>query len=173
MFDIDETVTLFRIKIYTVSKMDNVNKVRVKCFRYKLFNLLILTSVICFAYTVYKFRNYYSLSTASRHNRTQLGNRSVNDGLLSVSNLKRQLDISDPIDVIITLTKAEFDTRLQNKFRICVRSLLHFSSIHVNLYIIGDNSSRNVADQILTESGEKSKYTVSHIYLYSSGFILT
>ena len=133
--------------------MDNVNKLRAKFSRSKLLKLLFVASVICFIYIVYRFQNYDSFSTISKPYRTHTDSKLVSDGLLSVSNKR--------VDVMISLTKAEYNSELQNKFRTCIRSLFHFSSVHVNLHIIGDNASRDVATQILAESVEKSKYTVS------------
>ena len=154
--------------------MEKVNKVCGKCFRFTLFRVIILILIICLAYTVFKFRNYESFSTVGKQNRTQPRKKTSNNVLLSVSNVKSQMGVSDSIDVIISLTKAQFDTRLQNKFKICVKSLLHFSSTHVSFHIIGDNSSKDVADEILKEIAEQSEYTVTYLFnLFSPANVLT
>lgn len=56
---------------------------------------------------------------------------------------------SNPIDVGIIFTKAGGNENLVGKFKTCVCSILKYSSIDLNLYIIGDTESQYIAKNII------------------------
>ncbi|KAK3597801.1 hypothetical protein CHS0354_006171 [Potamilus streckersoni] len=53
--------------------------------------------------------------------------------------------------VIITFTNAANNYGLQEKFRITVKSLFRFSSVPINLYILGDEQSKTIVSDILRD----------------------
>lgn len=55
---------------------------------------------------------------------------------------------SDRINVGITFTKAAKNQNLQDKFSVCVSSLLKHARTNINFYIIGDDQSQNIAREI-------------------------
>ena len=74
--------------------------------------------------------------------------------LLSVSNRKA---IDDPIDLLITFTKANHNNEIQDKFRTCVSSLFKFLSVPIRLNLMSDNASRDIANHILHPWTESSQ----------------
>ena len=56
------------------------------------------------------------------------------------------------IFLIITLTNAQHNTGLQEKFRVTVSSMLKYNSVPVAIHIIGDKESQKVAAGIVKES---------------------
>lgn len=60
----------------------------------------------------------------------------------------KEKDTPEDINVIITFTKAKNNQNLQSKFRTTMESMVHFLSVPVTLYIIGDNESQVIAAQI-------------------------
>lgn len=130
----------------------------VKLQKSKILQCLLIVYLSCFIYVIYRLQQYDSFSTISDRYRKNTVNKIANDGLLSV--LNDGGTNTGTIDVMITFTKAEYNTGLQIKFKTCLMSLFYFSSVHVELYIIGDNASKQIAAQILSETVDKSKYTV-------------
>ncbi|RNA37042.1 xyloside xylosyltransferase 1 [Brachionus plicatilis] len=63
--------------------------------------------------------------------------------------LVRQILASGPIDVGIIFTKAGGNENLIEKFKTCVSSILKYSSIDLNLYIIGDTESQYIAKNVI------------------------
>ena len=55
------------------------------------------------------------------------------------------------INVGLTFTKASANQNLQNKFKLCVSSLLRHAKIDINFYIIGDAASQTIAKKIFSE----------------------
>ncbi|CAF0904861.1 unnamed protein product [Brachionus calyciflorus] len=56
---------------------------------------------------------------------------------------------AEPIDVGIIFTKAGGNDNLIDKFKTCVSSMLKYSHVDLNLYIIGDTESQYIAKNIL------------------------
>ena len=54
----------------------------------------------------------------------------------------------ETINVGITFTKVNENESLQKKFKLCVNSLLKYSTVNINFYIIGDKESQLKAAQI-------------------------
>ncbi|KAL4221517.1 Xyloside xylosyltransferase 1 [Mactra antiquata] len=67
----------------------------------------------------------------------------------------------DSIDVMVTFTKAEDNHKLISKFRTTVSSMLKFATVHINLYILGDDASIEIAHDILDEVADKHHYTMN------------
>jgi lipopolysaccharide biosynthesis glycosyltransferase len=55
------------------------------------------------------------------------------------------------INVGIIFTKASSNTNLQDKFKICISSLLKYATIDLNLYIIGDKESQLLAKKFISK----------------------
>ena len=55
---------------------------------------------------------------------------------------------SPSINVGITFTKVSENEDLQKKFKLCVNSLLKYSTVNINFYIIGDRLSQLKAREI-------------------------
>ena len=109
---------------------------------------------------------YYSLGSSSKITaiRDNASRKSVDasgqiSSLLSVSDTVGEIK---EIDVIVTFTKAATNPSLLKKFRTTVKSLFRFSSVPVNLYILGDDASEKIARNILEEEvpEHKHKYKV-------------
>lgn len=63
-----------------------------------------------------------------------------------------------PVDVLMTFTKAEKNLGLQSKFKLCISSMLHHATGSVNLNVVGDKASRDIADSIIKKlPGEDKK----------------
>ena len=71
------------------------------------------------------------------------------------------------INVIITFTKAKQNVNLQQKFKVTVNSILRFSSVKLNFYIIGDKDSQSIAEKTIKEvsASHKVNYEV-RLYIY-------
>ena len=54
------------------------------------------------------------------------------------------------INVGIIFTKAAGNANLQQKFRLCVFSILKYARVDFDLYIIGDRESQNIARTIIS-----------------------
>ncbi len=61
-------------------------------------------------------------------------------------------DSTNRINVGITFTKAAQNKPLQEKFELCVSSLLKRAKVDINFYIIGDNDSQMIARKIFAKS---------------------
>ena len=93
--------------------------------------------------------------------------------LLSLSkqhdNSKDLAENDKSIDVMITFTKAKDNRNLRAKFETTVKSLFHFSTVHVNLHILGDHESETIARDILGQVADPAKYVVCiHLLMSSS-----
>lgn len=55
------------------------------------------------------------------------------------------------INVGITFTKVLENKNLQDKFRLCVSSILKYSTVDINFYIIGDKQSQYIAKNIFSQ----------------------
>ncbi|WAR15024.1 XXLT1-like protein [Mya arenaria] len=69
----------------------------------------------------------------------------------------------DQVNIMITFTNAKQNGNLQNKFRTTVRSLFHFTSKPVNLFILGDEHSEAIAKDILAEVTQPGKYVIASL----------
>ena len=56
------------------------------------------------------------------------------------------------VNVAITFTNVASNDNLQEKFRLCVSSLLRNARVNINFYIIGDAYSQNLAKQIFART---------------------
>ena len=161
--------------------MDVLHKLAVKLQRSKLLQLIFSAFILFLVYAAYKYQQSNSFSSMSelyRKNDNEKKTLTPDDNLLSVSNngddapgdgTNLELPVIDsavPIDVMITFTKAEHNSALQTKFRTCISSLFHFATVPVNLHILGDERSRQTASEILDQSVDKSKYSVSTCVFY-------
>ncbi len=54
-----------------------------------------------------------------------------------------------PVDVLMTFTKAENNRGLSEKFELCVSSMLHHATTSINLHVIGDKPSQEIAQAIV------------------------
>lgn len=71
---------------------------------------------------------------------------------------------NEPINVGITFTKVATNENLQNKFKLCVTSLLKHAKVDINFYIIGDNDSQLIAKRIFAEAEDvQIKYEVKSL----------
>ena len=61
----------------------------------------------------------------------------------------------DNISVIITLSKARQYRELQEKFNVCVSSMLSKSTTSIVFYILGDDDSKDIAEGILHRASGK------------------
>lgn len=90
-----------------------------------------------------------------------------NETLLSVSKLKTTEFVKgkteQAIDVVIIFSDVVYYSHLQKKFATTVASLLRFSSIPINLFVLGDLASYRIAQNILKEATDSHKYRVSFI----------
>jgi hypothetical protein len=140
--------------------------------RSKILQLLVVLIAILAIYSFYKVGSTPKISglNTSYHERDKhvQKQKQVEETLLSVSDSavlpvnKVARDEDDhPIDVMITFTKAENNNNLQVKFRMTVKSLFKFASSKINLYILGDVKSEEIAKDILSEVADKQKYNVS------------
>lgn len=69
------------------------------------------------------------------------------DSLLA-DNGNAKADVYGPemvLDVLITFTKAKNNINLQNKFSVCVSSMLGQTSGPLNLHVVGESSSLEIA----------------------------
>ena len=87
--------------------------------------------------------------------------------LLSVS---KSLKENEPIDVFITFTKADNNFNLKQKFTITVNSLFKFSTVPINLHILGDEKSEEIAKNILASVAEQDQYKVIMFSISLAGF---
>ena len=117
------------------------------------FKVVISMLFACIVYIIYSL----SKATDSAHqkpNEKDLRNSIVRKfDLLSVSNKKA---IDDPIDLLITFTKANHNKETQDKFSTCVSSLFNFLRVPVRLNLMSDNASRDIANHILHPWTESS-----------------
>ena len=56
------------------------------------------------------------------------------------------------INVGITFTKVAQNKNLQEKFKVCVTSLLKHATVDINFYIIGDHDSQMIARRIFDQA---------------------
>ncbi|GAB1608136.1 xyloside xylosyltransferase 1-like [Argonauta hians] len=61
-------------------------------------------------------------------------------------------DIDDQINIFLTFTNIEQNTRLKDKLEICVTSILRYSTSNLVIFIIGDSYSHQVAAEILSKA---------------------
>lgn len=98
---------------------------------------------------------------------TEDNNHIKNATLLSVSKLKTIEFVKDKpdhaINVFIIFTNVVYYSHLQKKFATTVASLLKFSSIPINLYLLGDLESYRIAKDILKGAADGHKYRVSFV----------
>ena len=131
------------------------------------FKVVISMLFACFVYVI------YTLSKATDSANQKPNEKALRDSmvrkfdLLSVSNRKA---IDDPIDLLITFTKADHNNEIQDKFRTCVSSLFNFLSVPVRLNLMSDNASRDIANHILhpwTESSHLITVSIHKVGLRS------
>ena len=81
--------------------------------------------------------------------------------LISISQI---FALNEQINVGITFTKAATNANLRNKFKLCINSLLKYSTIDINFYIIGDPDSQQVARDIFrTVKNVKINYVLKSL----------
>ncbi|XP_060593934.1 xyloside xylosyltransferase 1-like [Ruditapes philippinarum] len=140
--------------------------------RSKILQLLVVLIATLAIYSFYKLGSTPKISglNTSYHERDKhvvQNQKQVKETLLSVSDSAVNKVVKDeddhPIDVMITFTKAENNNNLQVKFRMTVMSLFKFASSKINLYILGDVKSEEIAKDILSEVADKQKYNVLHL----------
>lgn len=90
------------------------------------------------------------------------------DGLDNVSRSYKMWNISgssngDEIHVMIPLANAKWNRNLQQKFEICVSSMLDLSSAFISLYVVGDTDSHTFAATFVHSLG-KQNVKVSCLY---------
>ena len=70
---------------------------------------------------------------------------------------------TDPetINLIITFTNADSNSRLQEKFTLTVSSLLQHASVPIAIHVIGDDKSQTIAADILRKSAHHATSTYS------------
>lgn len=71
---------------------------------------------------------------------------------------------SERINVGITFTKVATNKNLQEKFELCVSSLLQYAKVDINFYIIGDMQSQLIARKIFAKIGKVNiKYDLKSV----------
>lgn len=70
-------------------------------------------------------------------------------------NKEKKEDTLKPINVIITFTKAGYNIRLQQKFRLTVSSLLKHAKPFIKLHILGEPESQALGTEIVEEESKK------------------
>lgn len=65
----------------------------------------------------------------------------------------------DSINVGITFTKVHEHPSLKEKFRLCVSSILKYSTVNINFYLIGDAESQRIAKKIFSST---HSYNISY-----------
>ena len=71
--------------------------------------------------------------------------------LTSIILLGNLVSADSRINVGITFTKVAENQKLQDKFSVCVSSLLKHARININFYIIGDDQSQEIARKIFSK----------------------
>jgi len=67
-------------------------------------------------------------------------------------------DIADKREVVnisITFTKAKQNWSLQEKFKVTISSMFKWTSVPLNLYIIGDRDSQDIAKEVINNAAKK------------------
>jgi hypothetical protein len=64
--------------------------------------------------------------------------------------------VTDGVHVLISLANAQSNPQLQAKFETCVRSMSHWSSVDVILFVAGDKDSKAVADRVINSLPKKN-----------------
>ena len=127
------------------------------------FKVVISMLFACFVYVI------YTLSKATDPASQKPNEKGLRDSiirkfdLLSVSN-------KNPIDLLITFTKANHNKEIQDKFRTCVSSLFKFLSVPIRLNLMSDNASRDIANHILHPWTENSQLITVSIRASNSVF---
>ena len=133
---------------------------------------IILFIGFCYLVTLKMFKSptFTEISSKYRHpsDDKKLSIVSDNTKMSDNKGMVDQTDKPTPIDVMITFTKAKHNYQLQEKFRTTVRSLFHFSTVPIDLHILGDEDSEKLAADIIHDVADKSKYAVSCFILYHS-----
>ena len=131
------------------------------------FKVVISMLFACFVYVI------YTLSKATHSSNQKPNEKDLRDSLvrkfdlLSVSNKKA---IDDPIDLLITFTKANHNKEIQDKFKTCVSSLFKFLSVPVRLNLMSDSASRDIANHILRPWTESTQLITVSIKSSNSVF---
>lgn len=58
---------------------------------------------------------------------------------------------TEKVNVGITFTKVTENQKFQDKFKTCVASILKYSTVDINFYIIGDKKSQVIARNIFSQ----------------------
>ena len=131
------------------------------------FKLVISMLLACFVYVIYTLSKATDPANQKPNEKDIRGSIVRKYDLLSVSNQKAN---DDPIDLLITFTKANHNKEIQDKFRTCVSSLFKFLSVPARLNLMSDNASRDIANRILhpwTESSHLITVSIHKVGLTS------
>lgn len=69
---------------------------------------------------------------------------------------KRFFHRTGDVNVLILFTKAKGNENMKKKLRVCVRSMLNYTSVPVKLHIIGDDISQKVARHVIAQIAKKA-----------------
>lgn len=128
--------------------------------------LRLLSGLLCFALCAYIYSVVFHGEVSDVINDSSYGHSHVDTlqpNVIKSSDSKRKEDASSEINVLITFTGASTNQQLQSKFETTVESMFQFSTVKIQLYIIGDPTSQQIAKTFLDKHVNSSKYTVSQI----------
>jgi hypothetical protein len=123
----------------------------------KILSVLIIGILLVIAYQILLTTSIFNSveSTLPNSNSVHLGQGVGKVKVyLETEQYKPATDQND-INVMITFTNARHNHNLQSKFRTSVTSMFKWTSSRLNIYIIGDNNSQILADNILKEAANR------------------
>lgn len=143
-------------------KMDVLKTLGRAIQRSKCLQITLVVGLLVMIYIYYSLGSYPKITAirdrGERNKNAKVESSDTDAGVLSVSHSINEIK---EIDVMITFARAENNFNLQSKFRTTVKSMLRFSSVLVNLYILGDVGSEKIARSILEDvSKHGHKYKV-------------
>ena len=81
--------------------------------------------------------------------------------LVEKTEIEKEIPV-ERINVGIIFTKVSANSNLIDKFKLCVNSMLKYSTVDINFYIIGDIESQHEAKKIFSKiKNTKVKYEVN------------
>ena len=133
------------------------------CRLVKSLNVLQLFLLVCIAFVIYAIHVW-----KTANNFTTITKKIYSNGdpqmkpkhTESVDSSFQGPELDDKIYVIITFSKAKHNYLLQEKFKTCVSSMLYHTRTQIMFYIIGDETSQNLAETILNKVSKNNTFQV-------------
>ena len=120
----------------------------------KILSVLIICILLVIAYQILLTTSLFNRieSKLSNSNSVHLGQGVGKVKVYLENEQQKPATDQNDINVMITFTNTRHNHNLQTKFRTSVTSMFKWTSSRLNIYIIGDNDSQILADNILKEA---------------------